>query len=51
MVDSGKNKGDFVAMKPIFVVFLKAVFHIVPKSVKNDKKYVPKNVKFCLKFT
>lgn len=34
MVDSGKNKGDFVAMKPIFVVF-----HIVLKNVKLSLKF------------
>lgn len=39
MVDSGKNKGDFVAMKPIFVVFLRAVFHIVPKSVDSSLNF------------
>ncbi len=33
------------------IITLWMIYCIVPKSVKNDKKYVPKNVKLGLKFT
>jgi len=33
------------------IIALWMIYYIVPKSVKNDKKYMPKNVKSDLKFT